>query len=155
VEEVPAEAKRSAGVTHNHPEGLKGAQATAAAVFLARTGHVKAAVRAHVESQYGYDLSARLDDVRTSFGFDVSCQGSVFQSILAFLESTDFEGAVRGAISLGGDGDTVACLAGAVAEVPCGGVPQHIRGPVLGCLDDRPAGIVDEFTERHGERLVR
>jgi ADP-ribosylglycohydrolase len=155
LEEVAAEAKRSAEVTHNHPEGVKGAQATAVAVFLARTGHDKASIKEHIEREYGYNPSERLDDIRTVYSFDVSCQGSVPQSIIAFLESTDFEDAVRNAISLGGDADTMACIAGAIAEAYYGGVPEHIRGPVLERLDDRLEGVVGEFTEKYGDRLRR
>jgi ADP-ribosylglycohydrolase len=155
LDEVRAEAKRSADVTHNHPEGVKGAQATAVAVFLARTGHDKSAIKAHIEGEFGYNLSERLDDIRPVYSFDVSCQGSVPQSIIAFLESTDFEDAVRNAISLGGDADTMACIAGAIAEAHYGGVPEHIRGPVMEILDDRLAGVVVEFTEKYGTRLRR
>ncbi|MBN9120345.1 MAG: ADP-ribosylglycohydrolase family protein [Planctomycetes bacterium] len=155
LDAVEAEAKRTADVTHNHPEGVRGAQATAAAVFLARTGHDKPAIRAHVESAYGYDLGRRLDDIRPRYRFDVSCQGSVPQSIIAFLESADYEDAVRNAISLGGDADTMACIAGAIAEAFYGGVPDHIRGPVLERLDDRIEGVLEEFTERYGTRLKR
>ena len=155
LEEVVAEARRSAEVTHNHPEGVKGAQVTAAAVFLARTGHDKPAIKAHIESEYGYDLSRRLDDIRPKYFFDVSCQGSVPQSIVAFLESTDYEDAVRNAISLGGDADTMAAIAGAIAEAFYGGVPDHIRGPVLERLDDRIEGVLAEFTEKYGARLKR
>jgi ADP-ribosylglycohydrolase len=155
LEEVEAEAQRSAEVTHNHPEGVKGAQATAAAVYLARTGHDKNAIKAHIESEYGYNLSQRLDDIRPKYFFDVSCQGSVPQSIIAFLEATDYEDAVRNAISLGGDADTMACIAGAIAEAFYGGVPEHIRGPVLERLDDRLEGVLAEFTEKYGSRLNR
>jgi ADP-ribosylglycohydrolase len=153
LEEVEAEAERTAAVTHNHSEGVKGARATAVAVFLARTGHDKAAIKEHIEAVYGYNLSARLDDIRPRYFFDVSCQGSVPQSIVAFLESTDYEDAVRNAISLGGDADTMACIAGAIAEAYYGGVPGHIRGPVLEKLDDRLEGVVNEFAERYGDRV--
>jgi ADP-ribosylglycohydrolase len=155
LEEVAAEAKRSAEVTHNHPEGVKGAQATAVAVFLARTGHDKPAIKTHIEAEYGYNLSQRLDDIRPRYFFDVSCQGSVPQSIIAFLESTDYEDAVRNAISLGGDADTMACIAGAIAEAFYGGVPEAIRGPVMEKLDERLEGVVGEFTEKYGTQLQR
>jgi ADP-ribosylglycohydrolase len=155
IEAVEVEAERTAAVTHNHPEGVKGAQATAVAVFLARTGHDKQAIKEHIEAEYGYDLSKRLDDIRPKYFFDVSCQGSVPQSIVAFLESTDYEDAVRNAISLGGDADTMACIAGGIAEAYYGGVPDHIRGPVLERLDDRIEGVLNEFTEKYGDRLRR
>ncbi len=155
LEEVEAESRQSAEVTHNHPEGVKGAQATAVAVFLARTGHDKSAIKEHIEAAYGYNLSERLDDIRPRYSFDVSCQGSVPQSIIAFLESTDYEDAIRNAISLGGDADTMACIAGAIAEAYYGGVPDHIGGPVMERLDDRLEGLVNEFTEKYGMRLKK
>jgi len=155
LEEVVAEAARSAEVTHNHSEGVKGAQATAAAVFLARTGSSKADIRAHIESVYGYDLSRTLAEIRPTYGFQVSCQGSVPQSLVAFLESTDYEDAVRNAISLGGDADTMACIAGAVAEAFYSGVPDHIADAALERLDAHLTGVFDEFTERYGARLRR
>jgi ADP-ribosylglycohydrolase len=149
LDDVLSEAERSAAVTHNHPEGVKGAQATAAAVFLARTGHDKAAIKSHIEAEYGYDLSQTLADIRPAYRFDVSCQGSVPQSIIAFLESADYEDAVRNAISLGGDADTMAAIAGAIASAYYGGVPDHIRGPVLQRLDDRLMGVLTEFEQRY------
>jgi len=148
--DVLAEAKRSPEVTHNHEEGIRGAQATAAAVFLARTGRSKDEIRQYVEQTFGYALRDRLDDVRPRYWFDVSCQGSVPQSILAFLESSGYEDAVRNAISLGGDADTMACIAGAIAEAFYGGVPSEIAERVLAELDDRLRGVVAEFQQRFG-----
>jgi ADP-ribosylglycohydrolase len=150
LEKVFAEARRSAEVTHNHEEGIRGAQATAAAVFLARTGSTKKEIRRYVEATFGYDLGRRLDDLRPSYCFDVSCQGSVPQAITAFLESTDFEDAVRNAISLGGDADTMACIAGAIAEPYYGGVPPPIAEPVLAALDDPLRDVMDAFRRRFG-----
>jgi ADP-ribosylglycohydrolase len=154
-DDVLAAARRSAEVTHNHPEGIRGAQATAAAIFLARTGHDKPAIQQQIEQQFGYHLSARLDDLREGYEFDVSCQGSVPQSIIAFLEAADYEDAIRNAISLGGDADTMACIAGGIAEAYFGGVPDSIRQPVLRVLDPRLVEIVQEFTTRFGNRLTR
>ena len=148
MESVLEEAKRSAEVTHNHPKGIRGAQATAAAIFLAHTGHGKDEIRAFVESQFEYDLSERLDDIRETYTFDVSCQGSVPQSIIAFLESTDYEDAVRNAISLGGDADTMACIAGGIAEAFYGGVPREIRERALGRLDERLRVTIGKFYGR-------
>lgn len=155
MEEVLAGARRSAEVTHNHPEGIRGAQATAAAGFLARTGADKPAIKAFIESQFGYDLSARLDDLRDGYGFDVSCAGSVPPSIIAFLESDDYEGAVRNAISLGGDADTMACIAGGIAEAFHGGIPRAIAEEALGRLTPPLRTVFDEFYERFGHRLRR
>lgn len=150
IEEVLAEARRSAEVTHNHEEGIRGAQATAAAVFLARTGRSKEEIRRYIEEQFEYLLDETLDDLRPTYPFDVSCQGSVPQSILAFLESNSYEDAVRNAISLGGDADTMACIAGAIAEAYYGGVSAEIEERVLARLDDRLRGVVNEFRERYG-----
>jgi ADP-ribosylglycohydrolase len=150
LEEVLAEAKRSAEVTHNHEQGIRGAQATAAAIFLARTGSSKGEIRRYTEEQFGYFLDESLDDLRPTYHFDVSCQGSVPQSIIAFLESTDFEDAVRNAISLGGDADTMACIAGAIAAAFYGGVPPAIAERVLATLDDRLRDVVEEFRRCFG-----
>jgi ADP-ribosylglycohydrolase len=156
LDEVLAQARRSAAVTHDHPEGIRGAQATAAAVFLARSGWAKPDLKAYVEREFAYDLGARLDDLRATYAFDVSCQGSVPQSLIAFLESADYEDAVRNAISLGGDADTMACIAGGVAEAFYGGVPEAIRVRTLAALDERLRGVVDEFVARFGSgRAVR
>ncbi len=152
LEEVMREARKSAEVTHNHPEGIRGAQATAAAVFLARCRRTKAQIREHIEGEFGYDLSARLEEIRPAYAFDVSCQGSVPQSIIAFLESESYEDAIRNAVSLGGDADTMACIAGGIAEAWYGGVPQAIRKEALSRLDARLRGVVEEFAARFGKR---
>jgi ADP-ribosylglycohydrolase len=152
LEEVLEEARRSAEVTHNHEQGIRGAQATAAAVHLARTGSSKEQIRRYTEEQFGYFLDETLDELRPTYSFDVSCQGSVPQSILAFLESESYEDAVRNAISLGGDADTMACIAGAIAEAFYGGVPEDIRARTLTALDERLRGIVEEFVERFVRR---
>jgi ADP-ribosylglycohydrolase len=154
LDEVLREAKRSAEVTHNHEHGIRGAQATAAAVFLARTGSSKEQIRRYTEEQFGYFLDETLDDVRPTYHFDVSCQGSVPQSILACLESDSFEDAVRNAISLGGDADTMACIAGAIAEAFYGGVPPQIAEPVLALLDDRLRNVIHEFYGHFGIRAA-
>ena len=151
LETVVATARATAEVTHNHPEGIKGAQATAAAVFLARTGSGKDAIRAHIERSFGYDLAGPLDDLRPHFVFDVSCQGTVPPALLAFLESTSYEHAVRLAVSLGGDTDTLAAIAGAVAGAFYG-VPDPIRVEALSRLDDRLRGVVAEFETRFPSR---
>jgi ADP-ribosylglycohydrolase len=155
LEEVLAQARASAEVTHNHPEGIRGAQATAAAVFLARSGYTKADIKTYIEQEFGYCLSERLDDIREHYCFDVSCQGSVPQSIIAFLEADGFEDAVRNAISLGGDADTMACIAGGIAEAFFGGVPDEIASQTLAVLDERLHGVVGEFQERFADRLTR
>ena len=119
-------AQLTAEVTHSHPEGIKGAQATAAAIYLARTGHSKADIKAHVETAFGYDLSRTCDEIRPSYRHVESCQETVPQAITAFLESTDFEDALRTAVSLGGDSDTLAAITGSIAEAFYG-VPEALK----------------------------
>jgi len=126
VDEALAEAKRSAVVTHNHPEGIKGAQSTALAILLARQGASRADIRKEISSRFGYDLDRTLEAIRPEYQFDVSCQGSVPEAIIAFLESESYEDAIRKAISLGGDSDTIACITGGIAEAFYGGVPVEI-----------------------------
>ncbi|HVL58021.1 MAG TPA: ADP-ribosylglycohydrolase family protein [Burkholderiaceae bacterium] len=149
LDEVLAQARRSAEVTHDHPEGIRGAQATAAAVFLARQRRSKQEIRDEIECRFNYRLDAPLDAIRPSYRFDVSCQGSVPQSIIAFLESSDYEDAVRNAISLGGDADTMACIAGAIAEAYYGGVPPAIERAVLDTLDEPLRRTVLMFGQRY------
>lgn len=150
LDAVLAEAQRSAEVTHDHPEGVRGAQATAAAIFLARTGSSKDEIRQEISERFDYFFDETLDQIRPTYTFDVSCQGSVPQSILAFLESTDFEDAIRNAISLGGDADTMAAIAGSIAEPFYGGVPEALAEPVLERLDERLRGVVAAFRRRFG-----
>lgn len=150
LDEVIEQAKRSAEVTHDHPEGIKGAQAVASAVFLARTGRDKDAIQAYVETTFGYDLGTPLDQIRETYEFDVSCQGSVPQAIRAFLESEDFEDAIRRAISIGGDSDTIACMAGGIAQAYYGGVPEEIAHRVYEILDETLADVTRKFTEAFG-----
>lgn len=149
-EDVLQEAKRSAEVTHNHPEGIRGAQATAAAIFLARQGEPKKRIRTTIEKTFGYDLSRTVDDIRPGYEFNESCQGTVPEAITAFLESTDYENAIRLAISLGGDADTLACITGGIAEAHYGGVPPEIAERGVALLDDELATIVNRFRERYG-----
>jgi ADP-ribosylglycohydrolase len=149
LEEVQAEARRSAEVTHNHPEGVRGAEATAVAVYLARTGRHKDEIRESIEASFGYDLRRRLDDIRPSYKFDESCQGTVPPAIIAFLESQDYEDAIRKAISLGGDADTLACITGGIAEAFYGGVPAAIAERALGLLDEHLRKVTLAFCERY------
>lgn len=150
LEDVLAEAERSAAVSHDHPEGIRGAQATAVAILLARQGCSKAEIKAAIAERFGYDLERSLDEIRPGYRFDVSCQGSVPESIIAFLESEDYEGAVRNAVSLGGDADTMACIAGGIAEAFYGGVPGAIERQALALLDPRLRETVGEFRGRFG-----
>jgi ADP-ribosylglycohydrolase len=150
VEGVTAEAARSAAVTHDHPEGFKGAQATALAVFLARSGADKKGIRSEIEDRFGYDLARSLDTIRPIYDFDVSCQGSVPESLIAFLASTDYESAVRNAVSLGGDADTMACIAGGIAEAFYGAVPEQIAREVWSRLPEGFLNVLDRFESRYG-----
>jgi ADP-ribosylglycohydrolase len=147
IDEVLAEAKRSAEVTHNHPEGIKGAQATAATVYLARTGKSKQEIKSFVTDTFNYNLNRKLDKIRVNYRFDSSSQGSVPEAIIAFLESTDFENAVRLAISIGGDSDTIAAIAGGISEAFYNGVPDHIVENVLDILPQELIEIMGEFSE--------
>ena len=138
-------------ITHNHSEGIKGGQSVAAAVFLARSGKTKNEIRQYIETQFGYDLSRHVDDIRPSYTFDVSSQGTVPQAIRAFLDSTDFEDAIRTAISLGGDSDTLACITGGIAQAFYGNVPNEIQASVYRTLDDRLGAITLRFMKQYCE----
>lgn len=120
-------AESSAVVTHNHPEGIKGAQATAVAIFMARHGKSKDEIRTLIEKRYGYNLHRTCDEIRPAYRFDESCQGTVPEAIIAFLDSHDFESAIRLAVSLGGDSDTLACITGGIAEAFYKHIPDWIR----------------------------
>ncbi|MBQ7225091.1 MAG: ADP-ribosylglycohydrolase family protein [Clostridia bacterium] len=126
-------AKWSAEVTHNHEEGIKGAQAIASCIFLAKSGKSKEDIRKYVEKNY-YSLDFTLDEIRPSYRFDVTCQSSVPQGIMCFLESESFEDAIRNAVSLGGDGDTIAAMAGSIAEA-CYGIPSELEDKILDYID--------------------
>ena len=123
-------AKVTAEVTHNHPEGIKGAQATAAVIFLARTGHSKPEIKQYVEQTFGYDLNRTCDEIRPTYHHVETCQETVPEAIIAFLESVSFEDALRNALSLGGDSDTLACITGGIAEAFYG-MPQELRDETL------------------------
>jgi len=149
-DEVLRQAAASAAITHDHPEGIKGAQATALAVFLARTGSGKEAIRAEIARRFGYDLDQSVDDIRPAYAFDVSCQGTVPQAIVAFLDSQSWEDAVRNAVSLGGDSDTLACITGGIAEAFYGGVPREIRAAARGYLTPDLWAVTEAFCGRFG-----
>jgi type I restriction enzyme M protein len=140
-------AEKVTAVTHNHPEGLKGAAATTAAIFLARAGKSIAEIREHIHELY-YPMNFSLAEIRDSYTFNETCQDTVPQAIMAFLESTDFEDAIRNAISIGGDSDTVAAITGSLAEAYYG-VPRDIREKALAYLDERLAAIVVEFENKY------
>lgn len=145
-------ARESAQVTHNHPEGIKGAEATADAIFMCRYYNsknedinvYKQYIKSHIQNKYGYDLSKTLDDIRPNYCFNETCQNTVPQAIIAFLESTDFEDAVRNAISLGGDSDTLAAITGGIAEAAYG-IPEEIREKAFSYLDEHLMGVLEEW----------
>lgn len=149
LNQVLAVAKQSAEVTHNHPEGIKGAQATAAAIFLARTGKSKAEIRQYVAHTFAYDLNFTVESLRPHYSFDVSCQGSVPQAIVAFLDGSDYENTIRLAISLNGDSDTIACIAGGIAAAYYKVIPLEILEFVVGKLDEELLKVVLAFEERY------
>jgi len=149
LEEVMAEAQRSAEVTHNHPEGIKGAQSTAVAIYMARTGKKKDEIKKFIMNTFHYDLERKIDDIRPNYKFDVSCQGSVPEAIIAFLESTDFESAIRLAISIGGDSDTIACITGGIAEAYYQTVPENIIENILKILPEELVRIIEIFSIKY------
>jgi ADP-ribosylglycohydrolase len=147
---VLSAAEASAAVTHNHPEGIKGAQAIASCIFLAKTGEGKAAIRNYVEKTFGYSLDRSIAEMRPTYRFDETCQGSVPQAIRAFLESENYEDAIRLAISLGGDSDTIACMTGGIAQACYREIPEHIIREVRRILDTDLLSVVDLFKIRYG-----
>jgi len=149
LKEVLLQAKRSAEVSHNHPEGIKGAQATAAAVFLARTGSSKVDIKQYIQETFGYDLERRIDDIRPVYKFNETCQETVPEAIIAFLESENYESAIRQAISIGGDSDTVACITGGIAEAFYKEIPEWIVDRALRLLPADIIRLIEEFSLKY------
>ena len=147
LEDVEKYAEISSSVTHNHPEGIKGAQATAACIFLARSGKSKDEIKSYIESKYGYNLNRSLNEVREIYYFNETCQETVPEAIIAFLESTDFEDAIRNAISLGGDSDTLAAICGSIAEGAYG-IPKEVKYIALSKLDKTLLDVYTEFMKK-------
>ncbi|HPW18777.1 MAG TPA: ADP-ribosylglycohydrolase family protein [Candidatus Aminicenantes bacterium] len=150
VDDVLREAARSAEFTHSHPEGIKGAQATALAVFLARTARDKDIIRSEIAARFGYDLDRTVDGIRPGYSFNESCQETVPEAVIAFLESDSYEDAVRNAVSLGGDADTLACITGGIAEAFYGGVPPEIGNKARDILTPDLLKIAEDFGGRFG-----
>ena len=149
IEETRRTARMTAYVTHNHPEGSKGADATASAIFLARTGHSKAEIKAFVVREFGYDLSRTCDDIRPTYHHVESCQKTVPEAITAFLEGQDFEGVIRTAVSLGGDCDTLTCIAGSIAEAFYG-IPDRFKSECKIRLPNDMIEILNRFDSACG-----
>ena len=139
-------ARISAEVTHNHPEGIKGAEATAAAIFLARTGHSKPEIKSYIEKEFHYCLNRTCDEIRPAYYHVESCQETVPEAITAFLEGNSFEDVIRTAVSLGGDCDTLTCIAGSIAE-GFYGVPETLKVECRNRLDPALLNVLDHFTE--------
>ena len=149
IDEVLAEAEKSAAVTHNHPEGIKGAQATALAIFLARTGTSKDAIRDEIETRFTYDLDRTLAEIRPHYHFDVSCQGTVPEAIIAFLESESYEDAIRKAVSLGGDSDTLACITGSIAQAHYKQITPETARTAMSMLPADLLEVLGRFTAQY------
>ena len=148
LDEAISLARAVTKVTHNHPEGMKAAEATSAAIFLARSGKSMLEIRDYIEANY-YKIDFTLDSIRPTYSFDVTCQGSVPQAFEAFFESTGFEDAIRNAISIGGDSDTIAAIAGGIAEAYYG-IPANLRMHALTFLDKTQLDILNAFEVRYG-----
>lgn len=147
VEKVLNEAKYSAEITHNHPEGIKGAQAVALSIFLARKGFKKKEIKNEIEKRFEYNLNKRVNNIRKSYGYDISCQGSVPEAIITFLESKNYEDSIRLAISIGGDSDTIACINGGIAQAYYKKIPKKIITKVLYHLDITLKKILIDFNK--------
>lgn len=145
IDEVLDLAKRSAEITHNHPEGIKGAQATALAIYLALSGATKDTIKDEIETRFGYKLSRDYYEIQRAYGFDSSCQGSVPEAIIAFLSASDYESTIRHAVALGGDADTQAAIAGGIAAAYYGSIPENILKECETRIPDALKGIILEF----------
>lgn len=143
-------AKLSAEVSHDHPEGIRGAQATAAAIFLARTGSTKAEIKAYIETQFGYDLSRTCDEIRPGYRHVESCQETVPEAITAFLEGESFEDVIRTAVSLGGDCDTLTAIAGSIAD-SFYGISDELKQECRNRLPEDCRRVLERFIQRKGE----
>lgn len=146
LDDVLKNSKESAKITHHHVEGIKGAQATASAIFLAKQKKDKQKIKEYISETFGYKLDESIDSIRKWYKYDGSCQGTVPQAITSFLEAKDFEDAIRNAISIGGDSDTLACIAGSIAE-PYYGIPKEIRNFVEKKLDPQLMSVVRKFED--------
>lgn len=144
-QEVLRHAVFTAEPSHNHPEGIKGAQATALSVYLARMGYCRGEIKERIMELFNYDLNRSLEEIRPLYGFDETCQGTVPEAIISFLESTSYEDAIRNAISLGGDSDTLACITGGIAEAYYRGVPLELEQKAMEYLDTDLLHVVELF----------
>lgn len=148
MEEAFKKAEEITVVTHNHPEAVKAAKAVVAAIILGKEGKSKPDIKEFIKREFGYDLERRLDEIRPRYRFDITCQGSVPEAIISFLESTDYVDALRNAISLGGDADTMACIAGGIAQAYYGEVPVFLRKKAMEVLDGRLKSVIKSFCNK-------
>ena len=153
LEETEGVAGLSAAITHSHPEGIKGAQSTAAAIFMARNGKSKEEIREYISAKYGYNLNRTCNEIRPVYDWDSSCQGTVPEAMVAFLDSTDFESAIRLAVSLGGDSDTLACITGGIAEAFYKKIPNGMALKIWSLLPDDFKAILKEMEQRSAYHL--
>ena len=153
LEETERVAGLSAAITHSHPEGIKGAQSTAAAIFMARNGKSKEEIKAYISTKYGYNLNRTCDEIRPVYDWDSSCQGTVPEAIVAFLDSTDFESAIRLAVSLGGDSDTLACITGGIAEAFYKKIPDDMAMKIWELIPEDFKAIFKAMETRTNYRL--
>ncbi|MBQ6728794.1 MAG: ADP-ribosylglycohydrolase family protein [Bacteroidales bacterium] len=153
LEETERVAGLSAAITHNHPEGIKGAQSTAAAIFMARNGKSKEEIRNYISTKYGYNLNRTCDEIRPVYDWDSSCQGTVPEAMVAFFDSTDFESAIRLAVSLGGDSDTLACITGGIAEAFYKEIPDDIALKIWSLIPEDFKDILRKMEARTNYRL--
>jgi ADP-ribosyl-[dinitrogen reductase] hydrolase len=149
LDETLNEARMCAGVSHNHPDGIKGAQAAAACVFLAKNGRTKEEIRDYVESAFRYDLNRRIEDIRRVYYYDQSCEGSVPEAIIAFLESTGYEDSLRLAISLGKSNGSLPCITGAISQAYYKEMPQDIIQPVISRLSPEIIEVIEKFSNTY------
>ena len=153
LEETERVAGLSAAITHNHPEGIKGAQSTASAIFMARNGKSKKEIKNYISTKYGYNLNRTCDEIRPVYDWDASCQGTVPEAMVAFLDSTDFESAIRLAVSLGGDSDTLACITGGIAEAFYKSIPDSIAFQIWELIPEDFKAIFRAMEKRTCYRL--
>ena len=151
IEGILAKAKESAECTHNHPEGIKGAQATALAIMMARHGCDKNEIRSEIEKRFEYDLQFTCEQIRPTYTWGGTCQDSVPQAIVAFLDGEDYEDSIRNAISIGGDSDTIGCITGSIAEAYFG-VPADLRNSAMNYLLEEFQSIISEFENKFGNK---
>ncbi len=149
LDETLSEARKCAEISHSHPDGIKGAQATAASVFLAKNGRTKEEIRSYIESAFRYDLHRKIDTIRSRYFYDQSCESSVPEAIIAFLDSSDYENALMLAISLGKSNGSLACITGAIAQAFYKEIPGHIALPVIEQLSPEMIKVIDEFSNTY------